>query len=352
MSNRPAPEISEVFDVLNHVRKANGKIKLPPGHTSKWYFYGRVSHKGQMGDSPEAQESRGLAYWQMKVAYAPELASVAFGGSKLEPMSKSASKTSFSQRPAGRELVAILMPGDHLVVDKLDRLFRDRIDFAVTCDYLKTRGVKLHIVNWMGASIEMDTPMGDWILNSMANNAAFESAQLADRVRRARKRRRDQGLYAGLQIPWCCTTEGINDKNAGINTKRLIWHPFLKKKMAEVVMFHDQYELGPAAIARLLEKRRLMSGGEPMQRPYWTPKRVKQAYWIHKAIEAQGEVDPNRVKIVEFAMAFRAKFVAEHGLHWASNEESYGRPDPLPEPSQDDPDGIVTYTASEAAESF
>jgi DNA invertase Pin-like site-specific DNA recombinase len=347
MSEQPA-EIGEVFDALSRVRKASKEFKVPIGYIPKWYGYGRVSDRKQENDSPEAQEARVAAYWKMKVAQEPELAKVEAGGIKLEPRASSAYKNFFSHRPAGRELVGVMMPGDHLVVDKMDRLFRDRTDFAVMCDYLRGRNIRLHIANWMGASVEMDTPMGDWIMNSMANNAAFESAQTADRVRRAQKRRREKGLFAGVGAPWFCKIVGTNDKNTGINDRRLVWCKHMRKKCEEVVMYRDKYGLGGGHIARMLEKRRIFSGGEPLPRPFWDPRRVVQAYWLHKAIEQEGEFDPNQVKFKEVIKKFRERWIEENGpVGRRAKKGGYDMPDPCDEPLPEDPDGIVDYSKKE-----
>jgi DNA invertase Pin-like site-specific DNA recombinase len=129
---------------------------------SKRYGYGRVSSKGQEknGNSLEDQER------QLKEAGCDEIVLETYTGTKME-------------RPKFTALLEKLLPGDTLVVCKLDRFARTAREGLEVVEDLMRRGVKVHILN-MGL-IE-DTPMGRVILTVMLAFAQFERDSIVDRT--------------------------------------------------------------------------------------------------------------------------------------------------------------------------
>lgn len=84
------------------------------------------------------------------------------------------------ERPLFTKLVARCKEGDKLIVTKLDRFCRTTKDGLEYIDTLKSKGVKVHILN-MGL-IE-DTPMGDLIITCLLAFAQFEREQIIERTR-------------------------------------------------------------------------------------------------------------------------------------------------------------------------
>ena len=55
--------------------------------------------------------------------------------------------TALADRPGGRELLAVLRPGDTVIVGKLDRAFRNAADALATAEAWKRRGVDLIVAD-------------------------------------------------------------------------------------------------------------------------------------------------------------------------------------------------------------
>nr|WP_297940060.1 recombinase family protein [uncultured Lachnoclostridium sp.] len=125
------------------------------------YGYCRVSTKGQLeGNSIEDQTNA------IKEKYE---------NAQIIIENYSAAK----ERPIFTELLEKLVPGDLLVVTKLDRFCRTTKEGLSYIDMLMNKGVHIHILN-MGL-IE-DTPMGRLIVTNLLAFAEFERAMIIERT--------------------------------------------------------------------------------------------------------------------------------------------------------------------------
>lgn len=126
------------------------------------YGYARVSTKGQAkdGNSLEAQEKA------LSVAGAEKIYLDAFTGTK-------------SHRPELDKLLLELLPGDTLMVTKLDRIARSATQGTELIQQLLDKGVKVHILN-MG--ILDDTPTGKLIRTILFAFAEFERDMIVERT--------------------------------------------------------------------------------------------------------------------------------------------------------------------------
>ena len=122
------------------------------------YGYARVSTKGQAkdGNSLEAQEK------VLREAGAVEIYKDAFTGTK-------------QHRPELDKLLAIIKPGDKLIVTKLDRVARSVTQGIELVDTLLNKGVTVHILN-------MGTTTGKLIRNIMFSFAEFERDMIVERT--------------------------------------------------------------------------------------------------------------------------------------------------------------------------
>lgn len=126
--------------------------------------YGRVSSKGQEtnGNSLEDQKNK-----LMDAGCAEEdIVLETYTGTKVD-------------RPKFTKLLAVLEPGDTLVVCKLDRFARTASEGSELVKSLLARGVNVHILN-MGL-IE-NTPTGRLILNVLLSFAEFERDMIVERT--------------------------------------------------------------------------------------------------------------------------------------------------------------------------
>src|SRR2546430_1019484 len=74
----------------------------------------------------------------------------------------------FSDRPAGREVNLRTNRGDHVVVWKLDRGFRDTLDMLTVERTWRDRGITLHVLDFPYLSDDLSPGMRELLLTIMA----------------------------------------------------------------------------------------------------------------------------------------------------------------------------------------
>lgn len=189
------------------------------------YGYARVSTKGQAmdGNSLEAQER------ELRAQGAVEIFSDSFTGTKRH-------------RPELDKLLAILQPGDTLVVTKLDRVARSTIQGISLIDELFEKGVTVHILN-MG--IMNNTPTGRLMRTIMLAFAEFERDMIVERTsegkeiarecnpdyKEGRKTKKVENLQWHIEqvdrgdVP-------LSEKLAELNISRSTWYNLRRKASA------------------------------------------------------------------------------------------------------------------------
>lgn len=159
-------------------------------HKPRAHLYTRVSTTRQYedGTSIPANIEIGVNYGRFKeLDYGPGEA-VKIGGNKLIVPTRtyvdaaSAYNTALFDRPEGNRMFKSLKKGDHVVITKLDRGFRDVPDALQTNEVLINMGVKLHIVD---ISVDTSTAVGELMLTVLAAGARFESRRRGERVKEA-----------------------------------------------------------------------------------------------------------------------------------------------------------------------
>ncbi len=126
------------------------------------YGYARVSTKGQArdGNSLDAQEAA------LRAAGAEIIYSDAFTGTK-------------AHRPEMDRLLAVIQPGDKLVVTKLDRVARSAVQGIELIQSLLDKNITVHILN---VGLMDDTPTGRLIRTVMLAFAQFERDMILERT--------------------------------------------------------------------------------------------------------------------------------------------------------------------------
>jgi DNA invertase Pin-like site-specific DNA recombinase len=206
------------------------------------YGYGRQSHRDQI-DAAEGipqQSVRTKAYFTAQL----ELLGVKWGGFIPDESAVSARTNPFMLRHPGKLLFDLLQPGDHFIVDKVDRLWRSVADFVDVRRMFEQRKVTLHICNLMGAtSVQLGTPAGDFVMNIMVAGAQMESDQCSDRTRARFAGRRAEGRYPGSRTPLGCKLIGSIEKVGSqvvSDTRQFIWCPERRRFMGELVRLADE----------------------------------------------------------------------------------------------------------------
>ena len=97
-----------------------------------------------------------------------------------------------TERPQFNELLHLLLPGDTLVVTKLDRFARTVIEGVLTVRTLFERGVKVHILN---IGLIENTLTGNLILTVFLAFAEFERGMIIERTQAGKAVARSQPGY-------------------------------------------------------------------------------------------------------------------------------------------------------------
>lgn len=97
-----------------------------------------------------------------------------------------------TERPQFNELLQLLLPGDTLVVTKLDRFARTVIEGVLTVRTLFERGVKVHILN---IGLIENTLTGNLILTVFLAFAEFERGMIIERTQAGKAVARSQPGY-------------------------------------------------------------------------------------------------------------------------------------------------------------
>ena len=108
-------------------------------------------------------------------------------------------KTTIASRPLGAELNAQLTEGDHVVLAKHDRGFRNTLDMLQTTQGWTDRGIVTHIVNW---AIDTTQPFWKLFAPLAAAIAEWEIGMGGERVREAIRAKRRRGERWARQAPW------------------------------------------------------------------------------------------------------------------------------------------------------
>lgn len=136
------------------------------------YLYGRVSTDHQEL-SADNQRQELLAYAERHGLQSP-----------LPPMidEDQSGNIPLRDRPMGRKLWDLVRPGDHVIVTKQDRGWRNIADAATTIEAWNSMGIRLTIIE---SGIDTGTEHGELIFHIMSIFAAQERKRIGKRVRDA-----------------------------------------------------------------------------------------------------------------------------------------------------------------------
>lgn len=142
------------------------------------YGYARVSTKGQSvkGNSLEEQVAK------LRAAGCQEIVSETFTGTKME-------------RPKFTELLNKLVPGDELIVCKIDRFARTAAEGSTIISELVDRGIIVNVLNMGRAE---NSPMGKLMTTMLLAFAEFERDMIVERTQEGKAvARQKEGYHEG-----------------------------------------------------------------------------------------------------------------------------------------------------------
>lgn len=257
------------------------------------YGYARVSHKDQLaGESKAGQAKRAHQYWQSHL----EELGIQWGLVIEEVENISAFRVPFKNRKGGAKLMNILRPGDHVVFDKIDRVWRTNRDFVELHQWFKDNAVTFHIQNMMGCSLVSNSPMGDFMLRLMVSLAEMEAAQISDRTKAAFKYAQECGFYTSRQAPAIPGLKVVQAVPMELNKKKkpkrmLAWDEPIRKIMRQIVEMREGAfaHLNEAVASRSISDLMHAAYGDGRKWRYpanrhWNPARVRLCYKLEKEI--------------------------------------------------------------------
>jgi DNA invertase Pin-like site-specific DNA recombinase len=181
------------------------------------HLYTRVSTSGQLNDghSVPAQVTQGVAYAAFKnldlgqpVKHPVKAGRAITAPERTYIDGVSAYHTNFRNRPEGQRLMGAVRRGDHVVISKLDRGFRDVRDCLNTLEALQQVGVTMHILD---IGVDCGRPEGKMLITILCALAEWESARRSERVREAYW----QAVKDGKDRKWKMAPPGYVFKEVG-----------------------------------------------------------------------------------------------------------------------------------------
>ena len=158
----------------------------------KAYIYTRVSTTDQ-NLTPEWQANVCIAYYEnslKKKGY--ELVGV------FHDHGVSAYKINWRDRPKGREVFAMMKPGDIIICPKQDRVFRTTRDKENTLHFLQQTGINIAILDCM---LDTTTAAGKFAASIIAAGGQFESDTKSERARATASVRKAHKLPSKTRPP-------------------------------------------------------------------------------------------------------------------------------------------------------
>lgn len=246
--------------------------------------YVRVSDLKQViqGDSIPEQKTRIEQYYRLYLAER----GVDFAGIEEDQKAVSASKRPFHQRESGTRLMNVLRPGDHLIVDKMDRLWRNQKDFANLLDWFDKHDIALHIVNMHGMSIDTKNPLNRCFLGCCAAFAELESRQLSERVLLHNQAARAAGRACSSKPSLGTRHYKLKRRDGKIYTY-VEWDPNARAVMGEIVRLIEYEGLSLEQVSRKIEqhlahKAGRMYSNSAFYKRLWIDQRIKDGYYCER----------------------------------------------------------------------
>lgn len=103
-----------------------------------------------------------------------------------------------NKRTEGAKLWELLKEGDTLIVNKLDRISRNVLDFVSSINYFNKNNIKFHCLE---PNIDITSSFGLFMCHILSSVAELERNMTIDRTKATIQKRRDEGLCIGT-VPY------------------------------------------------------------------------------------------------------------------------------------------------------
>ena len=192
----------------------------------------------------------------------------------------------FDQRKAGKRLMGILQSGDHLIIDKLDRICRQPRDLYNIMDWMKKHQITLHIVNLLGTDVNMNTPIGEFTLGLFALVARWEAMAISERTLAHNREARKLGHAISKHPPM--GTRHFKKRVHGNKWQTFVkWDTSARATMGEIVRLLDDEGLSRNEASIQIEEHLAQQNGRPFSKSAfyqrrWNAGSVGKAYCCEK----------------------------------------------------------------------
>jgi DNA invertase Pin-like site-specific DNA recombinase len=271
---------------------------IVPGQ-SRAFGYARVStaEQAEHGESLEGQESRVREFFDRVLR--PR--GVAWAGMYVDP-GVSASKLEFGDRPGGRMALRDMREFDHLIFDKIDRLWRSAYDYQQLNRYFENKNMMFHVVDFMGDTIRSNSYVMKFAINMMVCVAELEARIKSQRIQDVNEAKRAKGFCSQpiSRVPTLCKMKNVP------GGRILVWDEQALAIAERVVAMKDEDSLSFEAIACKLEsefrgEHYEMSSFDP---PNISAMRIRTYYRRYKLYEAARIEDPRTIVIAKLVKNF------------------------------------------------
>jgi DNA invertase Pin-like site-specific DNA recombinase len=247
--------------------------KPPIDGTSRAFGYARVSTTRQYerDNSIPDQRVRMEAYYSLQLRQQ----GIEWSGVIDDGSGSSARLRPFMTRPGVKKILSEIRQGDHLLIDKFDRAFRDTRDFLHCSNWFDRNQINLHILNFGGQNFQPNSPIGRMFMTMVAAFAQLEAETTSARIKDACRESRARGFTTTSPPPGTKVLKKPKGK--------LAWDVPKRRYMALILYMRDELYMDWKEIA--WELYLIRSGGYAPttdgRRDRWCSVHQKFAYELY-----------------------------------------------------------------------
>ncbi len=165
-------------------------------------------------------------------------------------------------RPAGKDMLDQLHPGDIVLAAKMDRIFRSGVDALATVERFKKQKIGLILCD-IGIEPVADSPVATMFFSMLAAFAQFERERICERIAEGKKAKAAKGGLAGGPVPFGFTKVGEGPKAILVRNEIEEEH----MRAARYYAIHAKRRKRPTQIARLMADEGMVGrDGKPYHR--------------------------------------------------------------------------------------
>lgn len=161
--------------------------------------------------------------------------------------------TPLAKRPQGQRLMGVVKRGDHVIISKMDRGFRNTADFLDVMDIFSKNGVHLYVCEFLGGNLDFETPLGQMVATVCAAFSQLERHRIVERVQEAlaAKKARGEATNGNPRYGFMIEHRPAHDGSNRV-IKLVVANP-KERALGRLILDHYKNGLSLRKIARLLE---------------------------------------------------------------------------------------------------